>query len=258
MRKETSLLAITLLSVIVSLGILGSGFFIGKGFYNAKATQPYITVKGLAERVVKADLAVWTITYSVAGDDVTTINNELFRQQTLVLNFLKNNGFSDQEISLNQIKLTDRFTNEYNREKPPQRYFIKGGIKIRSNNVDRVSQASQLTGDLVKQGLALGEGDDSITNPTYYFTQLNLIRPAMLSEATDSAYKVAAQFAKDTRSELGAIRRANQGVFEITSPDAPGISDSNNAWQIRRDEQGAIYKKIRLVSTMDYFLSPSY
>lgn len=257
-KKSLSTFAISILSCIISLGILGGGFFIGKGFYTSRNNQPYITVKGLAERNVKADLAVWTISFSALGDDISTVNNELLRQQALVINFIKSQGFNDNEISLDPVKLTDRYANDYqNNNKPTQRYMIKGGIRIRSVNVDKVKLASQATGELVKQGVLLSmDNDDSISNPAFYFTQLNTIRPMMMSEATDSAYHVALQFAKDTASKLGSIRRANQGIFEITSRDLTGGMNSNE-WQARRSEQGSIDKKVRLVSTIDYFLVKS-
>lgn len=254
-NNNTSLPAAILISLILSLGIIAAGFFVGKGFYSSRNNQPYITVKGLAERVVKADLAVWTISFSAIGNDITTTNNELFRQQAIVMNFVKNHGFKDQEISLDQIKLTDRYAADFqSTTQPTSRYLMKGAIKIRSTNVDHVRQASQTTGDLVKEGITLGsESDDGSSNPAFYFTQLNSIRPVMLSDATKSAYNVAFQFAKDARSKLGTIRRANQGLFEITSPDETFV-DPNNAWQARRAEQTSIYKKIRLVSTLEYFL----
>jgi uncharacterized protein len=242
-----------LMTGLLALSILFSGFFIGKGLYSSHGNQPYITVKGLAERFVKADLGVWAVTCTSVGDDITTINTELLRQQNLVLNFLKNKGFNDKEISFDQIKLVDRYANQYQADKPIQRYLIKGVVRVRSSNVELVKQASQSTGELLKQGITLSDDtEDGTTNPAFYFTQLNSIRPSMLSEATTSAFNVASQFARDTRSKLGTIRRANQGVFEITSPDAPGIADNNYAWQLR--QQGSIYKKIRLVSTIDYFL----
>jgi uncharacterized protein len=252
-NNKTTRLGI-IIGLILSLGIMAGGFFIGKGLYASRTAIPYITVKGLAERVVRADLAVWTITYSVVGNDITQTNNELLRQQLLVLNFVKNQGFSQNEISLDQIKLVDRYTNDYQaNNKPEQRYLMKGVVRVRSNDVEHVKQAAQLTGELIKQGIVIGADTDDV-NPVYYFTQLNAIRPTMLSAATASAYKVAAQFANDVGGKLGKIRRASQGIFEITSPDAT-IVDSNNAWQMVRIEQGSILKKIRLVSTIDYYLN---
>lgn len=253
-NNKTLLLTLNAGFILLALGILFGGFFIGKGLYASRNNQPYLTVKGLAERIVRADLGVWTITYSIVGDDINAVNNELFRQQSVVLNFVKSKGFVDKEISLDQVKLIDRYANTYQADKPPQRYLIKGTLRVRSNNVNLIKDASQSTSELLKQGVVLGDDSEDVANPSFYYTQLNTIRPGMLSDATKSAYHVATQFAHDSNSQLGSIRRANQGIFEITSPDSPGIVDNNNAWQARRAEQGSIYKKIRLVSTLDYFL----
>ncbi len=80
--------------------------------------------------------------------------------------------------------------------------------------------------------------------PTFVFSGLNELKPQMIAEATARAREAADQFATDSRSHLGGIRRANQGVFEILARDqAPGIQ-----------EQGQIAKKVRVVSTVEYFL----
>jgi len=61
---------------------------------------------------------------------------------------------------------------------------------------------------------------------------------------TARAREAAAQFAHDSKSEIGEIRQASQGVFEILLRDqAPGIS-----------EESQIFKTVRVVSTIDYAL----
>lgn len=66
----------------------------------------------------------------------------------------------------------------------------------------------------------------------------------MIAEATARAREAAIEFARDSESELGGIRRANQGVFEILPRDpAPGISQENR-----------IEKTVRIVATVEYFL----
>jgi uncharacterized protein len=132
----------------------------------------------------------------------------------------------------------------YGREvKPETRYVVQGGVRIRSTNVDRIQQTSQMTGELVQKNIVLAEAEAGRANPAYFFTKLDSIRPPMLAEATRSARSVAQQFANDSGSQLGTIRRANQGVFEITSPDSPNS-----------DELASTDKKVRLVTTVDYLL----
>jgi len=90
-------------------------------------------------------------------------------------------------------------------------------------------------------GTGGGYGDNT---PTFLFTRLNDLKPAMIAEATARAREAATQFAKDADSRLGGIRRANQGVFVILPRDqAPGIQ-----------EERQLRKILRVVSTIDYYL----
>jgi hypothetical protein len=61
----------------------------------------------------------------------------------------------------------------------------------------------------------------------------------MIEEATRNARESARKFADDSDSKLGKIRRASQGQFSIEDRDAstPHI------------------KKVRVVSTIDYYLA---
>ena len=80
-------------------------------------------------------------------------------------------------------------------------------------------------------------------NANYFFTKLNEVKPQMLKSATENARQAAAEFARNSNSKVGKIRNANQGVFTILPRDDP------NAY-----EPAQINKKVRVVSTVDYFL----
>jgi uncharacterized protein len=245
--RPLSIASALLLGALIGAGFATGGYFVGQGFYRARAER-YVTVKGLVERDVKADLALWTIGYTAAGPDLNSANDKLEQDQAAVLAFAQSHGFPTDEIAVQPTTVSDSFANPFqnNRPDPAQRFIVKGGIQIRSTRVDEVRKASEDTGNLVKHGVALGENYPQA--PQYFFTRLNDIRPPMLAEATRSARAVAEQFAADSRSRLGPIRRANQGVFEITSRDAAGGDRTGT------DDQGSIDKKVRLVTTVDYYL----
>lgn len=206
-RRSSSGASALLAGLLIGAGVALGGYFVGEGFYRARA-EHYVTVKGLVERNVKTDLALWTISYTATAPDLNSGNDKLEQDQRAVLAFAKAHGFGTDEIQVQPTTVTDAFANAYsnNRPDPAQRFVVKGGIQIRSINVDAVRKAAQDTGDLVKQGVALGENYPQA--PQYSFTKLNDIRPAMLAEATRSARAVAEQFAADSRSRLGPIRRA--------------------------------------------------
>jgi hypothetical protein len=240
--------SVTIAGLIIAVGIAAAGWFIGNGFAQARRTERFVTVRGLVTRAVRADIAVWDISYTATNDDVTRANAEIDRDAKIVIAFAKTHGFGEKDLQVLATRVTDQSQFGGNQAHATGRYLVKGGIEIRSKDVDRVQRTSQLTGELIQQGVVLNlDSDNGAANPAYYFTQLDAIRPSMLAEATRSARAVAQQFALDSASRLGPIRRANQGAFEILPRDSSGSQDAFL-------EPRSINKTIRLVSTIDYYL----
>lgn len=248
-------ISMILSAILLSLGLIGASICVEQAVVQAKKADRFVTVKGLATQDVKANLGVWEIDYQEVGNDLSTLSDQLTKDQTTTMDFLLKNGFKTDEISLRPTKVTDQLANAYNQpntQTQSNRYIIAGGIRVRSANVDLIQKASQNTGDLIKQGVPLSfnssdYSSDLSTNPSYFYTQLDNIRPEMLASATQSAKLVAVQFANDSNSHLGMIRRANQGVFELRARDSSGNNPGNEA--------SAINKTVRLVTTIDYYLT---
>jgi uncharacterized protein len=249
-RGSVSFPAAVILGLLVGAGAALGGYFVGQGFYQGRRAERFVSVKGLAEREVKADLAVWTLSFSATGADISAVSTASERDRDLVRTFIAKSGFTDHEIEPLPTRVTDQFANLMG---PPnveaaRRYVITAGFEIRTTKVDAVREASQLTGDLIRQGVVLDGRpiESGAANPAYLFTRLSDIRPAMLAQATKSARALAQQFAADSNSHLGAIRRATEGVFQVMSRDGEVPNPT--------EERATIEKKLRLVSTIDYYL----
>jgi hypothetical protein len=249
--------ATILSALIISLGIFGSGIFIGKGFSHSKLLNRTVSVKGISERDVKSDLGIWEIDYREISGNLIDVNKKLQHDQELVTAFLKQRGFTDQELSVRPVKVEDRLANVYSEQSTNAaaanaRYVVTSGVRVRSTRVELIQQASTLSNALLEQGISLTfEGGSVSPNPSFYFTKLDKIRPEMMAEATRSAYTVAAQFAVDSNSKLKGISRANQGVFQIMSADSSTLSAD---WSSSESALGSIDKKVRLVTTIEYRL----
>lgn len=249
-RGSVSFPAAVILGLLVGTGSGLGGYFVGQGFYQGRRAERYVSVKGLAERYVKADLAVWNLSFSATGADISAVSTASERDRDLVRTFIVKSGFTDREIEPLPTRVNDQFANLMG---PPnveaaRRYVITAGFEIRTTKVDAVREASQMTGDLIRQGVVLDGRpiESGAANPTYLFTRLSDIRPAMLAQATKSARALAQQFATDSKSHLGAIRRATEGVFQVMSRDGEVPNPT--------EERVSIEKKLRLVSTIDYYL----
>ena len=246
-------IVIILSAIILSIGVFGAGFSIGKGFYLTRFLNRTITVKGLTERDVKSDLGIWEIDYREMGNTLPDLYQRLQNDQNQVVDFLKKHGFKQEEISVQPIKLDDKLANAYQSNSESTvidpRYILTGGVRLRSEQVRLIQETNQALGTLIAQGISLVDMGNINPNPSYYYTKLDSIRPSMMAEATKSARSVADQFAQDAHANLGGIQRASQGVFQIMGRDTSNLSAD---WNSTQSALGSIDKKIRLVTTIDY------
>ncbi|MCB1790660.1 MAG: SIMPL domain-containing protein [Gammaproteobacteria bacterium] len=233
-----SVTAAALLGGLLAIGLALLGYQIADGLLRFKATERVVSVKGLAEREVAADTAVWPIRFSAANDDLQSLYETLEKQVASVAAFLQEAGFTAQDITPSAPAIIDRRAQGYgNPAAQDLRYAGNVTVTVYTRDVDRVRDATRRLTDLGKQGIAL-VGQDYGVRTEYLYTALNDIKPAMIEEATRNAREVAARFAEDSDSRLGKIRTANQGQFSIQD----------------RDSNTPHIKKVRVVSTVEYYL----
>ena len=229
-------------SAILALGVALGGFFPGYYYYHAKRDANTVTVKGLAEMDVKADLAIWEIKYVVTGNNVIEAQKEVDNQADIIEKFLLKNGIAAEEINLGRLETTDLMANPYRTNDSSVRFILNRTIVVKSENVDTIADVLNKSGELVSKGIIFSQ--DYGFPVSYLFTRLNEIKPQMLADATDNARQAAKEFAKNSGSKVGAIRHASQGVFSIL-PGEQTMSAS---------ESQQINKKVRVVSTVEYWL----
>lgn len=236
------LLSALLLGVGVALG----GWFVGHGFLQARAADRYVTVKGVAERPVKADLALWPIRFVATGNDLSQVQTEIEQDAQSVAAFLTAQGVPAAAIELQSLNVIDLHAEAYRSGPVESRFIVSQTLMVRSPDVDRIAAARERQAELVDKGVALSaEVGPGGGGPYYLFTRLTKFKPEMIVEATQNARAAATQFAADSDSALGGIRRANQGLFEILPRDnTPGMM-----------QQQQIHKTLRVVSTIEYLLA---
>ena len=235
------LLFLGLAVIGVSLGF--AGFKLYEGLKQFRSYDRFVTVKGLATKDVRADLAVWTVNFTATGNDLSAAQLSLETNAGKVRAFLKANGMTDENIRLQNITVADKQAQTYGGDTSGERYVLSQAFLVRTNTIDSMVTLSQKITDLVKDGIVLGQPNGGYNPPPQYiFTKLNDIKPEMIAEATQNARLSAEQFAKDTDQDIGDIRRANQGIFEILTRD-PSVNESETP-----------DKTVRLVSTLDYYL----
>ena len=229
--------------VILAVGITLGGFFPGYFYYQARMNANTVSVKGLAELDVKADLAIWDIKFNTTNNSLTTAGQQMANQLNVVQAYLKERGFTADEITVGRVETNDLMTNPYRDQNISSRYILSQVVTVHSANVDQVEEALRNIGSLIEKGVIFDS--QSYGSPvSYLFTGLNAVKPQMLEEATQNAKKAAAEFAKSSGSRVGKIKQASQGVFSILPREqTPGAMES-----------AQINKKVRVVSTITYWL----
>ena len=222
-------------AVIIALGMVTGGYLMGDGLLRAKQAERAVTVRGLAERDVTANLATWTISYSATSPDLAFAQDKVRRDRQAIEQFFTGLGFPADALQPTGANVASFTTDGVTQ------YTVRQRLSLRTGDVERAQKAVAQQFDLVSRGVMLEEGSAM----AYSFTRLNDIKPAMVAEATRDARAAAEQFADDSGAEVGQIREATQGYFTIEARDGEaggwGVSDSP-------------YKKVRVVTTVSFAL----
>ena len=229
-------------AVFICTGLLLAGFFPGYYYYHTTMDNRTVTVKGLAEKDVMADLALWTVRFQTSNNDVLIAKKDIENQQNQIMAFLAEAGFTPDEINIQGLTMQDAYADSYRDQASiSARYTLNQTLLVRTKKVALVKDTYPNIGDLVSKGVTFNPYGNGVS---YVYTKLNEIKPQMLNAAILNAKAAADEFAKTSGSHVGDIRHANQGVFSITAQEEN--SDTNEAEHID--------KKVRVVSTIEYFL----
>ena len=222
-------------AALLALGLVSGGYLLGDGLKRAKAADRSVTVRGLAEKDVTANLATWSISYSATGFDLPTVRAEIDGNTRELRDYFKTLGFKDSDLKPVGAGVNQWLNNGVSTITITQRMLL------RTTDIARAERAAAQQFDLVRRGVTLQEG----SGMRYSFTKLNDLKPPMVAAATRDARAAAEQFAKDSGSGVGGIKSATQGYFSIEPRDGEGGEGAGDT----------PYKKVRVVTTVDFYLN---
>ncbi len=237
------------LGVCLLLGLPLAGYFAGRGTERFRSGNRTVTVKGLVEKEVRADRAIWTLNLRRAGADLKEAQARIGADRAAALAFLKKQGFPDSEIERSPIRTIDKRAREYGQPQgsDPTRYILTTSLVVTTGDVERVRSALGSTDELLESGVLLDGEEGGRANPRFVVSKFNDLRPQLLAEATKSAREMAQQFAADSGARVGGIRSANQGLIQIFGSDG---NDESGAFS----PTSTVMKRIRVVSTFEFAL----
>ncbi len=237
--REDSPKNFLILGLCLVAGLTLLGYLLGSSAIRFKEYERTVSVKGLSERELPADIAIWPIQFTCADNDLAALYDCLESDTRRILEFLRSSGFSDAEVTVSTPAIVDKLAQQYGGgERLEIRYTAGQTVTVYSEKIDAVRSTMNKLVELGKGGIVFSGGN--YENKTeFLFTRLNEVKPGMIEEATRQAREVAEKFARDSASRLGKIKNAQQGQFTIAD----------------RDRNTPHIKKIRVVSTVEYYLS---
>ncbi|WP_374283289.1 SIMPL domain-containing protein [Novosphingobium sp.] len=225
---------------VLTIGLIAGGYLLGNGLVRAREADRAVTVRGLAEKDVTADLATWSLSFSASAPDLASAQADADRDAAAIRAFFKDAGFPAGELQPVGVNVST-YTENGN-----PKVTVRQRMTLRTQDIKRAQDAARHQFDLVRAGVELEDGSAI----SYSFTKLNAIKPEMIAAATRDARASAEQFAKDSGTSVGAIRSATQGYFSILDRDTASGDDSGGGW----GAASTPYKKVRVVTTVEFSL----
>ena len=221
---------------ILALGVIIGGYLLGDGLRRARMADRSVTVRGLAERDVTADLATWTIAYTEQGTELGAVQSAIGEDTRAITDFFRQAGFRDQDVTSAGVGVNQW----YDSNRGVNTVTVRRRLQLRTNDVMKARAAFGRQFDLIRAGVAIEEGSGMV----YSFTKLNDVKPAMIAAATKDARRGAEQFAEDSGTSVGGIKQATQGYFSIGARDGEDSGSGNDS----------PFQKVRVVTTIDFYL----
>jgi len=231
-------------AALVGAGLALAGLFVSGGLERFRMADRSISVKGLAEKDVESDFAVWTLNFRRAGNEFAGVQQALAGDREKVLGFLRQQGFADTELEAKPLSVQDLLTRDYAQGNVPFRFNGSGRIVVRSARVAEVEKAALALDPLIQAGVQLGgEGEGMAAGPRYQLRGFNDVKAPLLAQATRNAREQAEKFAAEAGATLGPLKSANQGVIRISGDDGSEFDDGSSRT-----------KRLRVVSSFEYEL----
>jgi hypothetical protein len=253
-------LATVIAAVVIAIGLAfgggggggGSGFGLGadtelgadsaKQSTNTSTSGRWVTVLGSAERIVAADLAIWSIRVVASGADLAQTQTKLDEEVDALTVFLVGEGIDQGAIDAGRPEVVDLLTLTERPEGVDEtvRFMLSQAMTVRVGDVAAVNRAAARIGELAKLGVQVSGANA----PVFQYTGLSKLKPELLAEAVEAARASALGLVTSVDGKVGAIRHAREGELVIEPRDGASFGDAEQA----------VEKRIRLSATVEFGL----
>ena len=245
-----------IIPTILSFGLIISSALISNAMNRANKDENRITVKGVAERRIKADKALITIVISDKSENIDELKNNISENEKLATDLIKSLKINEEEYSVGNLRIQPNYIeNSSNVKQQSSVNSTEGVPNAKISDYDGVETISIVTKNIDKaeeffeklSELKLQSNNIQIDKPEYFITNIEKYKKDMVVDASRNAEIRAVEMLKVNNNEIGGLKNISQGQFEV-------LEDTEDVKKINENESNQIYKKMRVVVTATYLI----
>jgi hypothetical protein len=206
-------------SIVTGLAVVIAAALLSNGYMNRNKSENVIFVTGLGSKDFVSDLIVWNASFSRRSMDLQAAYAELNKDREIIKTYLVGKGVGEGSIVFASVNIQKEYDesrdNNGNYFSTFAGYSLTQNITIESNEVDKIEGVSREVTELINQGVELYSQE-----PQYYYTKLAELKIEMIAAATQDAKIRAEQIAQNSNGNLGGLKNATMGIFQITGQNS--------------------------------------
>jgi hypothetical protein len=234
-------------TIIFSVALIIAAAVLGYQVKQVGGGRETISVKGLAEKPIKADRAEWAVNLQVQGATIADALGKLRKERPALDQFLGKAGFeaavlteSNESAEPNYEQMEGR---NGNMRSVQVGYVARQSITVNTAEIGKILTAAKVIVQFEADGHPVSFGE-----PQFLVSNLEDVKMSLIGAAMQNSRARAEEFAKNGGVEVGAMRSASQGAFYILPASANAdVSDWGGTY-----DKSTIDKIARVVVTVDY------
>ena len=245
-----------IIPTILSFGLIISAALISNAMNKANKDENRITVKGVAERRIKADKALINIVISDKNENLDELKKSISEKEKLATDLIKNLKIDSNDYSIGNLRIQPNYIEASSNVKQQTTAIstpIMQNAKI--SDYEGVETISIVTKDIDKVEeffqklleLKLQSNNIQVNEPEFFITNIERYKKDMVVDASRNAEIRAIEMLKVNNNEIGGLKNISQGQFEM-------LEDTEDVRRINENEANQIYKKLRVVVTATYLI----
>lgn len=210
-------------TIIIGTAIILTAMVLGAAFKNRNASLDSISVTGLGTRDFESDEIYWSGKFSSKAMVAKDAYNIIIADKEKVKNFFESKGFKTNEFNFGGVSFeksyrTITIESKEGTNKTEQifdGYTATQSVSFYSKQnpalMKKIENVIDQTSELINSGIEFN------ANPVQYtYSDLPSLKHNLIEKATQDAKERAQKIVKTASGDLGKLKSATMGVFQIT------------------------------------------